>query len=400
MKINSSLVGIILFTASSVLSCQTRPSPEKSVRIPLAVDSTSIMTASPVTGKGNNWSLRDFYRSDPGLENYTDSIYENMNDGTKAAQMIMSATSEYPKIGVKFSEIMTLYNQGIIGGVVFLKGREEQFSKEMVSLNENGKIKKMAPLIFSCDCEPTLFHKKFTDQDSLLPANLILSDNQSDSIAKIISKNMLQHGFQWNFAPVADVSENKEIIDKRSFGSNPREVISKSVAFVIASRNESIATTLKHFPGHGAVKGDSHHELVFIDSSLTELNNFKEIIDKSSPIGIMVGHIAIKNNPILSTDGFPSTLSKKIITGLLKDSLGFKGIVITDAMNMGAVKNIPNADYLAVLAGNDIILFPKNPKLLHKQIMNQLHSQGKLKNDLKISIKKIIRLKVCLNIIK
>lgn len=399
MKIRSP---VFLFLPFFIFSnCKTKNGHNNTpLIVKTQIDSTSAKDHSLNTADTRKWTIGMFYTKDSLLKIITDSIYLSLNNNERAAQMIMPATSEFPRIGLRFPEIMNLYSRGVIGGVLFLKGKESHFAAQIKLLNQKSVENKMLPLVFSCDCEPTLFHKKFIDQDSFPSANSILSPNQSAIIAKSISVNMVENGLNWNFAPVTDISKNKEIIDRRSFGENPEDIISKAVAFVKSSANENIATTLKHFPGHGAVNGDSHHDLVFIDSSLTELNNFKEVITKASPISIMIGHIAIKNNPTLSTNGMPSSLTKKIVTQLLKDSIGFKGIIVTDAMNMGAVKKIPDADILAVLAGNDVIVYPLNPIQLHKRIIRMLKSGGPESENIKTSIKKIIRLKICLGIIK
>ena len=98
----------------------------------------------------------------------------------------------------------------------------------------------------------------------------------------------------------------------------------------------------KHFPGHGRVAGDTHKKLVYIDGELTELGLYPPMIE-AGVLSIMVGHIAVENNDKYSTDGAPATLSPTIVNDLLRDELGFKGIIITDAMNMGAVAEIPES---------------------------------------------------------
>lgn len=348
-----------------------------------------------ITGK---WGIKDYYSVDKLLNYMVDSIYRSLSNSEKSAQMIMAATSEYDGIGLPFKTVLALYKNRIIGSVLFLKGKRSVFSKEINLLNTTSHSSKIFPAVFACDCEPSLFHKKFTDADSLTPASLLHNIDEVKQVATLISTEMKKMGLHWNFAPVADINENKEIINDRSFGHDNSEVIEKSVAFIQASTNNNIATSIKHFPGHGAVKGDSHKNLVYIDSSFKELDNFTSIIRQANPVSVMVGHIAVKNNSGFNTSGMPATLSKKIVTDLLKDSLGFKGIVITDAMNMGAVKNIEDADFRTVLAGNDLILIPEHIQSLHKRIMTQLNGSPETRKRISGSIKKMIRLKICLGL--
>jgi beta-N-acetylhexosaminidase len=171
------------------------------------------------------------------------------------------------------------------------------------------------------------------------------------------------------------------------------------VSFIQASTKMNIATSIKHFPGHGAVKGDSHKQLVYIETFLSELDNFRQVIQMGKPISVMVGHIAVRNNADFGTKGLPATISENIIRKLLIDSLGFKGIVITDAMNMSAVKPIRGVDLKAVLAGNDMILFPSNPRQLHRSIVQILTTPGIQSERVGESIRKIIRLKICLGLV-
>ena len=365
--------------------------------LPHEIEYTTSHTESHQT---NEWTLKDFYSQNKKLQHLTDSIYIYLNMPERAAQMIMTATGEYEGIGYPYKYVEKLYQDKIIGGVLFLKGSQSGFSRETRNLVKISVEQKLFPLVFSCDCEPTLFHKKIIGVAPVTPADRLTSDKAVEKTAIGISTQMRQIGIHWNFAPVADISTNKAIINTRSFGSDNDKVVARSVSFVRSSANLNIVTSIKHFPGHGAVKGDSHKKLVYIDSSLTEINNFSNIIKKGNPISVMVGHIAIRNNRAYGTSGMPATLSDKVIRKLLIDSLGFRGIIITDAMNMGAVKEIPGADLKAVLAGNDIILYPNNARALHADLVRILRTNGEKSDRLTYSIKKIIRLKICLGLLE
>ena len=114
----------------------------------------------------------------------------------------------------------------------------------------------------------------------------------------------------------------------------------------------------------------------------------------------MVAHIAIQNNATYTTNGLPSTCSKKVVSVLLRDSLGFKGLIVTDAMNMGGVINVPNNSVKAIQAGCDILLMPVNARKAHQEIWTEYKNGSKyFKNSVRESAKRIIRMKICLGLI-
>lgn len=327
------------------------------------------------------------------LDDFIDTLYNSLSISQKAAQMIMVGTSEKKGIGLPYTYVKYLVKNNITGGVLFLKGNSEHFRQQRIELDTLANKFKIKP-IYACDCEPTLFHKKFTDLDSVLPTSELIDTTVLGNVLNIINNKMNYIGLQINFAPVADISANQQIIKQRSFGQNPVLIEYLSDYFVNESRNYSISCAIKHFPGHGAVIGDTHKETVYIDGELTELTTFSNIISNSKPDFVMIGHMSIKNNNLYDTYDKPCTLSKKIVTGLLKEKLNYKGIVITDAMNMKAVKKFSNSDWLAVLAGNDIILMPNEVEQLHKNICVALQKNDALSKQLEVSIKKILRLKL------
>ena len=174
-------------------------------------------------------------------------------------------------------------------------------------------------------------------------------------------------GIQIDFAPDVDINNNPDnpVIGFRSFGEDPKIVAHRSVLFMKGLQSAGILTTAKHFPGHGDSDKDSHLTLPVLNQSRERLDSvelfpFREVIQNGVD-GIMVGHLYI---PALDTSrNTPATLSNQIVTGLLKDSMGFKGFVITDALDMkGATKYSKpgEIEVKALLAGNDILLLPKN----------------------------------------
>jgi beta-N-acetylhexosaminidase len=160
-----------------------------------------------------------------------------------------------------------------------------------------------------------------------------------------------------------------------------------------------VAATAKHFPGHGLVSGDTHNKLVTIDGELREVNNYIPLIEQGV-LSIMVGHIAVKNNSDYDTHGLPASCSRVIVTDLLKKKMGFRGIVITDAMNMGALRDIEDASFKAVAAGCDMILMEPDESGLINNIYTEYQQSSDFQAQVDQSVKKILRLKYCLNLVQ
>lgn len=355
---------------------------------------SSTKETAEVPSNASNLS-NHFYHPDAKLKAMVDSVYKAMSDKERAAQMIMTASSTFEKLGYPFASAKKMVDNDIAANVVFLKGSSVEFKQQASQLNTDKKKQgKLKPLL-ACDCEPTLLPGKFTDITGITPAS-DQNDTQSviDNTKKIndIVKNV---GVELNFAPVVDIALNKSVINKRSFGSNNNDVVALSSQFVQTTQEAGIGATLKHFPGHGAAQGDSHKQSVFIDGDLTELQNFKRIIQsKDPPVCVMVGHITIKNNARYGTNGLPATLSSVIVTDLLRKELHFDGIITTDALNMVAAAKVSDADWKSVEAGVDLILMPKDAALLNKNIVAALNKKDAMSRQLEASIKRIIRFKL------
>ena len=366
--------------------------------------SCNAQPAKPASKKGakyvygetisENKTLSDkFFSTDTAIGKKVDSIYNSMSTVERAGQMIMVASSEV--LGFPYSTTVSpLVNGKQVGSVLFLKGKKNDFEKQRKELDKISTAG-LKP-IYACDCEPTLLHNKFIGQKKMNATANLSSIMMVNSSVDTINKLMTEMGLTINFAPIADIAANKSIINNRSFGNSPKKIDSLASAFVAATQGDNKAATIKHFPGHGAVKGDSHKQSVYIDGKMTELETFKTVIKESSPMFVMVGHIVIKNNPegYNTENGRPATTSKKIITDLLREKMGFKGIIVTDAMNMQASKNYPDSDWEAAKAGADLILMPLNASALNKKISKELESNSNLGKQFEASVKRMIRLKV------
>jgi beta-N-acetylhexosaminidase len=214
-----------------------------------------------------------------------------------------------------------------------------------------------------------------------------------------IGSYLKEYGFNLDFAPDADVYSNpaNKVIGTRSFGSDP-DLVSLMVRWCIDGFHDAgMGTTIKHFPGHGDTKGDTHSGYVAVTKTWEELEK-TELVPFADNLktadAIMVAHITLKN---ALTDGLPASLSRELIQGKLRDEMGYQGLVITDALEMGAIKkNFQGNDAVlkAIEAGNDIILMPADYKSAVDAVVSAV-SDGKISEErIDESVLRILRYKL------
>lgn len=207
-------------------------------------------------------------------------------------------------------------------------------------------------------------------------------------------------GFNMDFAPMADVWTNQEntVAQYRAFGSDP-ETVSEMVSEAIKGlHSQGIYTVAKHFPGHGGTSGDSHEGTVYLNSTKEELESceflpFQAAIDADTEF-VMVGHISLPN---ILEDDTPASLSEEVVTEMLRNDLGFDGIVITDAMNMGAITNnytSAEAAVQAVQAGVDMILMPQDFEDAYQGILSAVNSGTISEDRIDESVRRILEVKM------
>lgn len=338
---------------------------------------------------GDHFKLADFYSDNARLSAETEAVFKSMSEQDRVAQMIITSLG---KLGKPYEQVKPLIEAKKVGGVIFLSGDPHQFKKDIASINE---MSKGWPLLMSMDAEPSLFNKRLPGTPALKPTAELKTPDEIKKAVTVIDSTLHAIGFHQNFAPVVDLSPNNEAIGNRTFGSDSATVVPKALAFIKHTQKDEIAATAKHFPGHGRVAGDTHKQLVYINGRLTEIGIYKPLIE-AGVISVMVAHIAVENNNTYNTNGLPSTLSPVIVTNLLREKLDFKGIIITDAMNMGAVAAIPNSSLLAARAGCDMILMPPDETGTLESIMAEMRSDAAFRDQIHESVKRIIRLKLCL----
>lgn len=253
------------------------------------------------------------------------------------------------------------------------------------------------PLLISIDAEWGLAMRiENTPQLPYAVTLGALTDNDLiRETGKRIGEHCLASGIHWNLAPVVDVNSNPNnpVIGYRSFGNHPKTVTEKAAAFLQGTKDVGVLNSLKHFPGHGDTATDSHLGLPIIAKTKTQLLKeevypFAELI-KTGVDSVMIGHLSV---PALDPTGTPATLSKPIIKDLLQGELGFKGVVISDALNMHAVskhfKEPGSLELAAFEAGNDILCFAEHVEagisrilasITHEEIENRFQKVWDLK---------------------
>jgi len=286
---------------------------------------------------------------------------------------------------LKLEQLISEYH---IGGICFFHSRASAATnyegKKEVIYNKHslGVLKKLInryqkaakyPLLIAIDAEWGLAMR--IEDTPQYPYAITLGAIQNHNnllfeVGRNIARDCKAAGIHWNLSPVVDINNNPEnpVIGYRSFGENKESVLQKAQSFIKGTESEGVLTSIKHFPGHGDTATDSHLGLPIIDKSKQELIEnelypFQKLIDAGVD-SVMVGHLSV---PVLTSGkDVPSSISKDIIKGLLRKEMGFKGVVISDALNMHAVsKNYPKKgelEWLAFDAGNDVLCFAENPK--------------------------------------
>lgn len=310
---------------------------------------------------------------------WVNSVYKKMSRKHKIAQLFM--VRAHSNLGKKYADsVARVIQKEQLGGVVFFQGgpvRQALISNQYQALAK-------VPLMIAMDAEWGLGMR--LDSTISYPYQMTLGAIKDNSLiykmGQQVAKDFKRLGMQINFAPVMDINNNPKnpVINYRSFGDNKNNVAQKGITYTQGMQDAGLFTTAKHFPGHGDTDVDSHFDLPQLNFSPTRLDTlemfpFKQAFSKGLS-GVMVAHMSI---PALdATPHIPSTLSKPIVTDILKNKLGFKGLIFSDAMGMkGVVKYFPNgqADVMGIIAGNDVLELSENSgraiKLIRKAIRHK-----------------------------
>ena len=330
--------------------------------------------------------------------------YNSLSQDQKLGQLFIIAL--YTNKGEDYiNNVRNIVVNEQIGGLILM---QDDATKEINLVNEF-QTKSKVPLMIGMDAEWGIFQRIATAHKFpwAMTLGAIQDKNLITEMAAKIAEDCKRMGINWDFAPVVDVNTNPDnpIIGNRSFGSEVSNVVHSGLAYSNGLQNNNILAAIKHFPGHGDTNTDSHLDLPVVSHDLKRLTDielapFKALMDKGIG-GVMVAHLYV---PALeSQKGIPASISKNIITGILKEKFGFKGLIITDALNMGAVAKRykpGELDALAFKAGNDIMLFSDGVKEGKRLIQLAIDNKEISQNRIEESVKKILLTKYYLGLTK
>ena len=327
---------------------------------------------------------------------WVDSIYNSITLKEKIGQLFIPMVFSN-RDSSHLKNALELVEKNKIGGIIFSKGTPDSQIEWSNIFQSKSKI----PLLISMDAEWGVAMR--LKNVLSFPWNMTLGAINDDvliyNIGKHIGKQMKRLGIHMNFAPVLDINTNPDnpIIGNRSFGESLKIVSHQSLEIMKGMHSENILTSGKHFPGHGDTSKDSHKTLPTVKYGKkrifeVELKPFKKLIEEGLS-SVMIAHL---NIPSIQEKGLPTTLSKSVVTDLLKNKLGFNGLIFTDALNMKGVtevKNIGNIDLAAFMAGNDILLMSQDIPEGINSIQKAYDSGLVLESRLEHSVKKILKAK-------
>ncbi|MEP3839177.1 MAG: glycoside hydrolase family 3 N-terminal domain-containing protein [Algibacter sp.] len=328
---------------------------------------------------------------------WVDSVYAAMTLKEKVGQLYMVQVMSNQDQSTKNKVVQTIKDHHI-GGIIYSLGgpnRQARLNNELQSLSK-------IPLLIGMDAEWGLSMR--LDSTYAFPWNMTLGAIKDNKLVEQAGRQIGEHckrlGVHFNFAPVVDINTNPKnpIIGNRSFGEDRDNVTEKALAFMKGMQDAGVLANAKHFPGHGDTDQDSHKTLPTVSFNekridSIELYPYKKLITEGLS-SVMVAHL---NVPSLETrENYPSSLSKHIVTDILKERLGFKGLIYTDALTMKGAANFSETgdiDLAAFKAGNDVMLMSENVGIGVSKIIEAYNKGEITEARLEHSVKKILQAK-------
>ncbi len=411
---HSSALSLSLLAAlAGAVACAPRPAP---IVDPETAPDTMPGAAVPVTTPA---------AADPALEprqalldpltdderEWIDRTLAGLSTRQRIGQMVsVWVLGDYVNVDAPaFRELRRQVTEDGIGGVIMSLGSPIEVASKVNSLQRLAAV----PLLVSSDLEPGLgrleggvFVPSLMSAGSatVLPSSMAFGagDREEDARAagRVIGREALATGIHLVFAPVADVNNNpaNPVINIRSFGEDPQRVGALTAAFVEGIQGAGAMATVKHFPGHGDTGTDSHLAIAVVPSNAARLDSV-ELVPFRRAIaagvgGVMSAHIAL---PAIQPSGVPATLAPSVMTGLLRDSLGFEGLAVTDALTMeGIGKGYSPAEsaVLAVQAGADVLLMPRSARQTIDAVEAAVRSGAISEARIEQSVRRLLEWKV------
>lgn len=348
---------------------------------------------SPAQSNGNPLLTVD----SEAQKKWVDNLYASMSLAEKVGQLymvqVMSNQDDIAK-----QKVINIIKKHHIGGVIYSNGDAK---KQALLNNELQGVSKI-PLLIGMDAEWGLSMR--LNNTYAFPWNMTLGAIQDDLLVEQAGRHIGEHckrlGVHFNFAPVVDINTNPEnpIIGNRSFGESRNNVTNKAAAFMRGMQGAGVLANAKHFPGHGDTDQDSHKTLPTVNFTKKridsiELYPYRKLI-KEGLSSVMVAHLNVPS--LESKKGLPSSLSKRIVTGILKERLGFEGLIFTDALTMKGAANFNETgtiDLAAFQAGNDVMLMSEDVGIGVSKIIKACNKGDITEARLAYSVKKILQAK-------
>ncbi|AAM73340.1 MAG TPA: glycoside hydrolase family 3 [Chlorobaculum sp.] len=343
------------------------------------------------------WSAQTVFSN---REPWVERTLRNMSVREKVGQMIVAKVDAVYKNDddPQYQLISRLVSEGKIGGIMFLKGDVQSAGILANHFQELSKV----PLLVSADMEKGVA-MRLDGATKFSPAMAISAAGNpalARRMAEIVAREARAIGIHQNYAPTVDLNINpaNPVINTRSFGDRIPLVNAMSAAVIDGLQSNGVAATAKHFPGHGDVTVDSHLALPVLEGDRRRLENYELKPFRSAiangVLSVMVGHLAV---PKLTGTMEPASLSRTIVTGLLRNELGFKGLIVTDALNMKALQSnglTPGEVAVrAVQAGNDMLLFPEDPELVFDAVCAAVENGEISEQQIDHSVQRILQMK-------
>lgn len=334
---------------------------------------------------------------------WADSVYASLTPEERIGQLMIARMSSLDSKTRKaiyydkqLEELIAKYN---IGGICLFQG----YPEVQAAMINRLQLKAKTPMMVSIDAEWGVGMRLF-DSVMPLPKQMMLGAMQYDSIVydygRVVAEQCKNLGIHLNYAPVVDVNNNPDnpVINDRSFGEDKYKVARFGIRYMKGMQDAGVMACAKHFPGHGDVSVDSHYDLPVIPKSLASLDSlelfpFRELF-RAAVGSVMVGHLFIP--AIDNRKNRPSSLSYANINGLMRDSMGYQGIAITDALEMQGVKKFfpgGDASVESLMAGNDMLCLPEDIPLAVSSIMQAIKNKKLSWDDIAWKAKKVLMAK-------
>lgn len=312
---------------------------------------------------------------------------------TQAGEATRAALEQYPVGGLIYFQGNIVSEQQVTDMIT----RQQQFSQERIGLpllisvdEEGGQVTRVA----SC---ANIDVPKFEDTAQIGASG---DSSKAHASGQAIGSYLSRMGFNLDFAPVADTLTNPDntVVKRRSYGSDPQTVAEMAVQNLKGLESQGVYGCIKHFPGHGATLGDTHNGYAYTDKSWEDLKAsdlipFQRCIAEGVSF-VMVGHISL---PQAIGDDVPASCSQTAIQGYLRGELGYQGIVLTDALNMGAIVDQYSSAQAAIKAfqaGSDMLLMPADFRSAYQGVLDAVNQGGISQERLNESVTRILKIKM------